>query len=337
MLVCGALFGAVAACGQAPEAPERVSQALERADQVCDVALPPDATPPATLSATGLYSDIANHLFAPYIRSYQPVYPLWSDGATKERHVYIPECARIDTHDMDHWSFPVGTRLWKDFIIDGARVETRYLHRFGPGPNDWVFATYQWDAAGADANLVTGGVQHANGTDLDIPPTSACKTCHGKLPERVLGFGALELSHDGPGETMASLSAEGLLTDPLPGGVHPPGDATAQAALGYLHANCGGCHNATGVSFLRMRLSASNTTVESTDTFTTAVGVPAFFDAPGRPLRIDPGHAETSLIPYRMSARGTKAQMPPLATKVVDDAGLAAVKAWIDSLPPAPR
>jgi hypothetical protein len=29
--------------------------------------------------------------------------------------------------------------------------------------------------------------------------------------------------------------------------------------------------------------------------------------------------------------------MPPLATKVVDDAGLAAVKAWIDSLPSAPR
>ena len=62
----------------------------------------------------------------------------------KSRHVYIPKCAKIDTSDMDHWSMPVGTRFWKEFRRDGVLVETRLIHRYGPGPDDWIFASYQW-------------------------------------------------------------------------------------------------------------------------------------------------------------------------------------------------
>jgi hypothetical protein len=96
---------------------------------------------------------------------------------------------------MDHWSFPIGTRLWKQFTRDDVRVETRMLWRFGAGVGDWVMATYQWPLPVGNeppdpelATLVSTGVMNANGTLHDIPATGACTNCHGKLSERVLGF-----------------------------------------------------------------------------------------------------------------------------------------------------
>jgi hypothetical protein len=34
-----------------------------------------------------------------------------------------------------------------------------------------------------------------------------------------------------------------------------------------------------------------------------------------------------------MTQHATEVQMPPLSTEQIDDAGLAAVRAWIDALP----
>ena len=73
---------------------------------------------------------------------FTPQFELWSDQADKSRWVYVPECDAIDTSDMDDWSLPVGTRLWKEFVVDGKRVETRLLERIGAGPHDFVFAAY---------------------------------------------------------------------------------------------------------------------------------------------------------------------------------------------------
>src|SRR5262249_47483900 len=115
-------------------------------------------TPPDKLSTTGLYADIASNTIAPYAKEYHPKYPLWSDDAAKIRHVYLPKCAQIDTSDMDHWQMPVGTRFWKEFTRDGVRVETRFMHRFGPGAEDWVFAAYQWNADQSEATYVPNGV-----------------------------------------------------------------------------------------------------------------------------------------------------------------------------------
>src|SRR4051794_31271455 len=71
-------------------------------------------TPPEHLSGTGLYQDWAQRTLAPEARPYVPAHPLWSDGAEERRFVALPRCLRIDTGDMDHWSFPVGTRFWKE-------------------------------------------------------------------------------------------------------------------------------------------------------------------------------------------------------------------------------
>src|SRR5262249_6060034 len=75
--------------------------------------------PPATPTATGLYCNIADYSITPGLLPFQPQFVLWSDGAEKSRWIYLPPGTKIDTIDPDHWSFPVGTRFWKEFRYGG--------------------------------------------------------------------------------------------------------------------------------------------------------------------------------------------------------------------------
>jgi hypothetical protein len=305
-------------------------------------ALPPSAVQPNTLAETGLYAPGAGSTLAPYVRPYEPQYALWADGFGKDRYVYIPPCATIDTTDMDHWEFPVGTRLWKHFGTAGKLVETRLLHRFGSGSGDWLYGTYGWSADKPNdptaAVAVLHGQPNANGTQHDIPDPWECGACHGKLPDKPLGFSAIQLSHTGSGLTMQKLSDLGWLTVPARTGFSVPGTPVQRAALGYLHANCGGCHNSAGEiprdDPMKLRLLVGQTDYAETDTVLTTIGVPtlnANADLYGKP-RVDPQSAATSAIYLRMSNRGDY-PMPPIATEQPDSAGgVAAIKAWIDSI-----
>jgi hypothetical protein len=300
----------------------------------CVDSLPVLDEPPDLLSETGLYSDIATETIADNVEEFQPLYPLWSDGAVKTRWVYLPECQKIDTSNMDVWEMPVGTRLWKQFVRDGVHVETRLIIRTGPGQTDFRFAAYQWAEDGSDATRLSDGAENVNGTDHDIPSEALCSGCHRK-DWRVLGFSALQLTHDMPGLTIASLSNEDRLTTPLPGGIVVPGTPVEQAALGYLHANCASCHNrdASGVPSLYFKVLQENADVASTDTYTTTINQTATMFPCGCD-RVEPGNPASSAVYQRMSVRGSGAQMPQLATEVVDPAGLQAVSDWISQLPP---
>jgi hypothetical protein len=295
---------------------------------------------PALLSATGLYRDITTRKLAAGVLPFTPQFPLWSDGAEKHRWVHLPGCAKIDTSDMDRWEVPVGTKIWKEFSFGGARVETRYLHRWGPDRSDYVFQAYQWNPGATDATPVPrDGVKDASGTQHDIPGEWECVVCHGHAPQRVLGFSAIQLSHEGPGLTITSLGAAGRLTVPS-AGFRVPGDATTRAALGYLHGNCAHCHNASveGETFTRpfsLELLTTATTVEQTDAVATAVGVaPEKFVHPGITARIAAGDPARSAVVYRMSVRGSPDAMPALGSEAVDPTGLAAITAWIGALAP---
>lgn len=303
----------------------------------CVPDAPPSVHIPATLSATGLYSDIGAKVVAADVEEYSPRFPLWSDGAVKTRWIHLPACSVIDSSDMDHWSFPVGTKLWKQFEYNGRLVETRYIVRTGAGASGYLFISYQWNAEGTEAYPVPSGVVDANGTPLDIPAEWECTTCHNHLPERIIGFDAVQLSHSGPGLNVEALVRSNRLSVPF-GGYQPPGDATAQAALGYLHGNCGHCHNESpsGVSFsppFALRLGVEELSVGQTGAVRTAVGVPMqVFRHPGITHRIAAGAPDKSCVAYRMGQRGNADQMPALGSEVVDPSGLAAVRAWIASL-----
>jgi len=296
--------------------------------------VPPEVTPPGEdddtpfyLSQTGLYTDIAEHELAPDLLAFEPRYALWSDGAEKQRWLRLPAGTQIDTRDADHWSFPVGAMLFKEFSLAGKRIETRLIMRIGEGPRDYFMGAFLWNEDESDARFVRDGMENVRGTAHDVPRVKNCFTCHDGEPGRVLGFSAVQ---------QREVAAE-LLTRPPARAFVVPGDAVAQNALGYLHANCGHCHNLNGTSWpdtdLDLRLILSDVRVEDTAAFRSSVGVElnAFQDGEVE-LRIAPGDTEHSGLHFRMSMRGPMKQMPPLATELVDDEGLALVRAWIDSL-----
>ncbi|HYH97064.1 hypothetical protein [Hyalangium sp.] len=290
---------------------------------------------PPTLSATGLFQDIRARTLAPNVRKFEPAFTLWSDNAEKTRYVQIPDGCPIETSDMDHWVLPVGARLWKDFVVDGKLLETRFIARYGTRPKDFILAAYAWREDGSDADYVQYGVVNAQGSTHNIPAAKSCTSCHNYLPERALGFSALQLNHDGAGVTLKTLVAEGRLSTAVPA-LKVPGDAVASKALGYLHANCGNCHNPQGIEFnnpFTLQLSVTDTSVEDTGTWKTGVRVPVEkFVTPGVTMRISPGNPEGSCIVHRMTIRGTTEQMPPIASKIADDDGLSAIQAWVKTL-----
>jgi len=65
----------------------------------------------------------------PALRAYKPALELWADGATKQRFISIPAGIKIDTSSFDEWVFPNGTKVWKEFRLDGKRVETRLYEK----------------------------------------------------------------------------------------------------------------------------------------------------------------------------------------------------------------
>lgn len=295
--------------------------------------------PPELLSEAGLYADLSSgEELAPGVVEYRPRFELWSDGAEKRRFLFLPPGARIDSSDMDYWVFPVGTRAFKEFTRDGVRVETRMLEKTAYG--EWLMLAFAWNAGGTDAIAAPRGETDAAGTPHDIPSRVMCGECHENMPDRLLGIGAVQLAHSLGGLTLDTLVADGRLTNPPPSPIELPGDTVAQEALGYLHANCGNCHNRRSGDFPMVHLElhlemAGLSSIEETTTYRSTVDVP-FEGVPPSPdipeVRIAPGDPEGSAVYQRMNVRGPLVQMPPLATEEPDTTGLAAVASFITSL-----
>ncbi len=312
---------------------------------------------PQLLSATGLYA--ADGTVDPANQAFAPQYPLWSDGAVKRRWIHLPPGTRIDVSDLDAWRFPVGTRLWKEFAWDGRRIETRMIWQLQPG--QWEFATYVWNREQTDAELappegLRDVLEVAPGRHHSIPGQADCRTCHLGTPAVVLGFNALQLSDDRDpraphaeplpqgAATLRTLVAEDRLEPPRPELVRRPPrirsfDPDERAALGYLAANCGGCHNADGplarLGLVLQHDAAGDGQAPEPGQLTT-VDQPGRYPVPDRPADstrvVAPGEPGLSALLYRMESRRPSAQMPPLGTVIADEEAVALVRRWIAGL-----
>lgn len=296
------------------------------------------------LSEMGLYSNITTKAIAPANVEFKPTYELWTDGAAKRRWINMPAGKKIDSTDMDQWQFPVCTSFWKEFVRDGKIIETRLWRRISK--DEYLFGTYVWNEAQTEATWTLDGVNNALGTAHDVPNLAACLRCHEGIKSRGLGFGAVQLAKS-PGLDLAGVSAKGWLTTPPIGGKDYgiPGNPTEAAALGWLNANCGHCHNPSNTTVwtqtdMVLRVYPLEGAAADTKLYKTNVGVPnmSYKPSSGPFVRIDPGSTSTSTLFVRDATRdGGSVQMPPVGTEIVHPEGLAAVKAWIDSLPKTPK
>jgi hypothetical protein len=307
---------------------------------------------PADVFCLGLYANHDQNQVSRDVMAYTPGVVLWSDGAEKHRYLHLPPGTKIDTSDMDVWQFPVGTKAFKEFRLQGTLIETRAMVK--RDPMTWDVGTYVWSADAKSAMLSTNtkGTLLPNG--YEIPGVKDCDKCHHGGADRLLGIEAIALAHPkAQGLPLSELVSRGLLTSPPPTTtVTFPEDATGKAAeaIAYLHMNCGvSCHSARGLgndTGLLMRLRADEiwplvsgvapSSAQQTDIFSKSLNSVPTTGAvaqhfPGT-VRIAPGAHDKSLL-WLLSHRRELYQMPPLVSHVIDEVGTKALADWIDALP----
>src|SRR5207247_9795538 len=100
----------------------------------------PNDRPPADLARTGLYADWQTKTVAPAERVFAPAVPFWSDGYDKTRLIELPDGVPIDATAVDDWTFPVGTKVWKEFRHKERKIETRLFWKVAA--DRWARAAY---------------------------------------------------------------------------------------------------------------------------------------------------------------------------------------------------
>jgi hypothetical protein len=344
---------ALGACGD----DSNVAVDAPGSDPDAAVDAPIDAPPPPmTLLDTGLCMDAACTTIDPANKEYGVRFPLYSDGALKRRWIYLPPGTTIDTTDMNHWKFPVGTKVWKEFSVGATRVETRYITKTladDTAPGAWFYASYEWNGAQTATTLASpqAGVPNANGTTHDIPSRANCRRCHEQVPGRVLGLGAIQSDYSAPAGSLdlADMISQNLLSTPpaapsVAGDPYFPWPAAAtaidKAAFGYLHGNCGGCHNPTSAVFsgiasnMNLRLDVTKMgTLAMIPARATTLNVNGTVSGLTGPIVAVPGGSGSSVMITRMSSLMFPIKMPEIGTETTDPDGLAAVSAWIDQPP----
>lgn len=331
-------------CGLLPGGDDTASQPAASSELLAGCE--PSDGAPNDLRCTGLYTDVSTKALSPRARAFTPAVPIWSDGAKKQRWIDLPDGTTIDTTSMDEWRYPVGTKVWKEFSVDGRRVETRFMHKVRD--DRWLQAAYAWSADEQTAMRVDGATLDVGGAAYTVPKSSECNDCHKGKKDKPLGFEAVSLGQQGAsGLTLSALASEGLLSaPPAKTSVAIPDDGTGHAAeaLAWLHINCGtSCHTGTSTATaygtgLRLRIGWDEIAAKPTREWAivrSTVGVAVKSPKWAGETRIAPSDPDASLVLRLLGQRGDE-QMPPIATRSVDDAGKAAVQGWIAAMVPTP-
>ncbi len=322
--------------------------------------------PPATLSATGVFSSLATLAPAPGFVPYDINLPFWSDHARKTRWFALPGTPA--THAIDFaadapWTFPAGAVWVKHFDLDATRgdpatalrLETRLLVKTADG----VYGlSYRWRADQSDADLVP-----EEGADVDYPVVEngllrdqrwrfpgrgECLACHTPAAGHALSFHTRQLKRprihgsitDDQINHLAAADYLAPATAPAPETVaalpaHAALDDAAQSlehrVRGYLAVNCVSCHAPGGAGLGDFDVRAHLATVATrlrTGTLLNQGGDPA-----NRLLA--PGDADRSMLLKRILGQDVP-RMPPLASNETDPEGETLLRAYIDQLPARP-
>jgi uncharacterized repeat protein (TIGR03806 family) len=300
----------------------------------------PEVTlPTPLLSQTNCTLPTAPAEPAPGLRSYELNVQLWSDGASKERYMSLPEGGTIDVTESGDFDFPNGTVFVKTFRLGDRLVETRLLVRHTNGT--WAGYSYQWNEDQTDATLLADGLTvDVEGQSWTFPSRAECKTCHTPIAGFVLGPEIVQIDRafeaDPTVNQLDQWVADGLFTEPLLPAhetmlpLAEIDDETMPAdrrARGYLHTNCSFCHREGGQDpdfRYFVGLSEYNCVQASEGKVF------------GATLLASPGDPTGSVIYVRMATTDPKFRMPPLASALVDPVGTPLVEEWILGLPPCP-
>jgi uncharacterized repeat protein (TIGR03806 family) len=317
---------------------------------------------PTTLSATGLFADLADLSPAPGLLPYQPNLTFWSDYAIKRRWFTIPNATDRMTWSKDgNWTYPAGMVWVKHFDLELSRdnpatkkrIETRVLVKTETGSYG---VSYRWNEAQTEANLVEDA-----GTEFDIkiddhgtphtqrwqiPGRSSCNTCHTPQGGHALSFNTRQLNLDHSmngytGNQLTLLSENDFLTntpDPvatLERHVRPEETEfpLEQRARSYFAVNCAYCHQAGG-SVGGFWDGREHLTLEQTGLIN---GTALVNGGSSLNKYIVPGDTAHSIVLNRMAGTNGFTRMPPLGSTEVDPTDIQLITDWINiELPDRP-
>ncbi len=289
---------------------------------------------------------------------FEPTSTLFTDYAKKKRFVYMPKNNKATyVADDESLNFAIGSALIKTFYYDevlpsnsGRIIETRVMIKKDTG---WTFAEYVWNDEQTEAYLQMDGSTTAvsfmyNGVttsiNYEIPGQSQCATCHNSGDQPLpIGTKPQNLNNlytyaDGSQNQLSKWVERGFLTSNLPSSINSVVDYTDASkdinlrARSYLDINCAHCHHSDGsASYVDLRFAYSVSQDFSNIGVYQAAGIPV----PGvtHGYIVAPQNAPESSLYYLMGTNNPLIRMPRLGRTIVDEEGLALVKAWINSLP----
>jgi uncharacterized repeat protein (TIGR03806 family) len=282
--------------------------------------------------------------------------PLFSDHTIKHRFIKLPAGKSMAYRSSGIVDFPAGTIIIKNFSslnLSGGekRIETRLLV-LDPYDNKWKVMVYLWNDAETEA------VKHITGKNLSIrvedelgvpmttnykvPNTNDCKGCHINNSVVIpIGPKIRSLNFTPSFSSVNQLqdwATKGLLTGLPASGVPklPVWDDELNFTLNersraYLDMNCAHCHmNGGAASYTGYWLD-----YDVTDSSKLGIRKAPVAAGPGSgTLNFDvvPGHADSSIVIFRMNSTTPAIAMPELARSVIHEKGVQLIREWIDSL-----
>jgi uncharacterized repeat protein (TIGR03806 family) len=298
------------------------------------------------LSQTGCADSTDSRLATSGMIPYELNAPLWSDNASKQRWLALPDNTSIEVNINDDWEFPPGSVLRKDFYLNGQIVETRLLAHHIDG--NWAGYSYEWDDTQTDATLLSSEKTiSVQGQDWTFPSQAQCLQCHTSVAGRALGPETAQLNREitDPRDNnqinqLSYLDAIGMFSTTIGSpGLLPRlteyNDALAQPldiAKSYLHSNCSHCHQAGGTAPGDMDLHYA-TPLAGMNLCNVAPGSGQVL---GATVLVSPNNLGDSILYQRMREMSGTARMPPVGTAIEDPQGLQLVSDWITSFASCP-
>lgn len=313
---------------------------------------------PATLSATGVFADVAALAPAPGLLAYDVQSPLWSDGASKQRWISLPPDTHIGFSENEPWVFPPGTVFVKHFsmLMDERdpssvrRLETRVLVAQRDGR--YYGASYKWNTEQTDAAALLESetelleVVASDGSlrqqSYFYPGPRDCTTCHNPDAQYVLGVRTAQLNGDALFESTGivanqlytwseigmfdrRLAAEDIVRYPKLAALADETRSEAERISSYWDSNCSMCHGR--MDGIRAEWDARFEVAMARKNVILAASVNsegAFIVVPGDP--------DASILLQRDSTTDPELRMPPLARNRTDEAYIELLRRWIRSL-----
>ncbi len=308
--------------------------------------------PPATLSATGAFSNLSTLTPNAGIVAYEPNVSFWSDHAMKSRWFAIKNTTDTMTfNSTGNWTFPTGMVWIKHFDIETTRgnpatrrrLETRFLVKTA---TDVYGLSYKWREDQLNAELVaeSGLTEAISGSSpaqtWRYPSRGECVTCHTQVGGLALSFNTPQLNRAqdygaGPQNQIQALSNAGYLSAPATGVNHLPAFVSASDTTqslewrvrSYLAVNCVQCHQPGGAAQGMWDARAST----KTDVANLINGLLVNNGGDAANRFVVPGDALHSMLLKRQQGDGVP-RMPPLGTFERDLINEQLVTDWIASL-----